>query len=276
MSLINFNFYSKYLAGNTEISVILPDLPFDADPKSFYLSGKKYPVLWLLHGTFGDHTDWLRRSAIELYAIEREIIVVMPSALNSNYSNWKNTMLGYNMYDHLTEELMPMIYGWFPASDKREDNFIAGLSMGGRGCIKYAVNRPELFAGAAALSAAPVNFDEMVPGAANPFLDPENPRTRISIENAGGMDSYINGEENVWAKLDALAGTGKLPQLIFACGEDDALIYPNFLKFADHCKEIGIDIDVFTLPGYRHEWRFWDLSIQHALDTFGLAPKRSF
>jgi Na+-driven multidrug efflux pump len=45
-----------------------------------------------------------------------------------------------------------MVYGWLPVSARREDNFIAGLSMGGRGTIKYAVNHPERFAAAAVLS----------------------------------------------------------------------------------------------------------------------------
>ncbi len=100
-------------------------------PEQFYGSGRKYKVLWLLHGTFGDHTDWVRKTNIEMYAVERNLAVVMPSALNSNYSNWNNTMLGFNMYDFLTEELMPLIYGWLPVSDKREDNFIAGSAWVG-------------------------------------------------------------------------------------------------------------------------------------------------
>ena len=76
-------------------------------------------MLWLLHGTFGDHTDWVRKTNIEMYATERNLVVVMPSALNSNYSNWNDYMLGYRMFDFLTEELMPMIYGWFPVSDNK-------------------------------------------------------------------------------------------------------------------------------------------------------------
>lgn len=68
-----------------------------------------------------------------MYATERNLVVVMPSALNSNYSNWDKFMMGYDMFDYLTEVLMPLIYGWLPVSDKREDNFIAGLSMGGPG-----------------------------------------------------------------------------------------------------------------------------------------------
>ena len=102
------------------------------------------------------------------------------------------------MFDYLTEELMPLIYGWLPVSDKREDNYIAGLSMGGRGTIKFAVNHPDKFAAAAVLSAAPVDFSLMSPGNPNMMLDCANPRTLASIENAGGLEAYQNSCENVW------------------------------------------------------------------------------
>ena len=143
MALVQMNFESRYLNNNHEISIILPDMPRDKTPAEFYGSGRKYKVLWLLHGTFGDHSDWIRKSNIELYACEKDLIVVMPSGLNANYANWEHFSIGYNMYDYLTEELMPLIYNWFPASDKREDNFIAGLSMGGSGTLVYALNHPE-------------------------------------------------------------------------------------------------------------------------------------
>lgn len=133
MALVHLNFSSKALGGNTDVNILLPDLPRGQSPAEFYASGKKYPVLWLLHGTYGDYTDWLRKSNVELYACEKELIVVMPSALNTDYANWPGFGLGYQAADYLTEELMPLVYGWLPASPKREDNFIAGLSMGGRG-----------------------------------------------------------------------------------------------------------------------------------------------
>ena len=82
MSLMTFNFQSSCLSGNTEITVILPDKPWKESPAEFYGSGKKYKVLWLLHGTFGDHTDWLRKSNIELYACEKDLIVVCPNGMN--------------------------------------------------------------------------------------------------------------------------------------------------------------------------------------------------
>ena len=270
MALLRVNFESQYLANNHEVYVILPDKPHEASPEAFYGSGKKYKVLWLLHGTYGDQTDWVRKSNIELYAAEKNLAVVMPPALNSNYSNWEQTMLGFRMFDYLTEELMPMVYGWLPISDKREDNFIAGLSMGGRGTIKYAVNHPERFAAAAVLSAAPVDMAEMRPGGPAYQLDTEAPRMKNTLLNAGGIDAFRNSNENVLPVIDRLAHTGKLPRLMFACGEADSMVYEAFRKFRAHCADIGLDAHWYTLPGYGHEWRFWDLAIQEALRFFGL------
>ena len=179
-------------------------------------------------------------------------------------------MLGYHMYDYLTEELMPLVYGWLPVSDKREDNFIAGLSMGGRGTVKFAVNHPEKFAAAAVLSATPMDFTKMSPTNPCPMMNTNDGRTRTTLLNAGGLDAFLNSNENVWKIIDEKAGTGELPKLMFACGEDDALIYGLFSDFRKHAEEIGLDACFFTRPGYKHEWRFWDLAIQEALRFFGL------
>lgn len=71
ISLVQFNFKSYYLNGNHTVSIILLDRPGDKKPAEFYNSGKKYKVLWLLHGTFGDHSDWIHKSNIKLYASEK-------------------------------------------------------------------------------------------------------------------------------------------------------------------------------------------------------------
>lgn len=274
MSILTYNFESEYLKNNHSITVILPDKPRTQTPRQFYGNGRKYKVLWLLHGTYGDHTDWVRKTNIEMYATEKNLVVVMPQALNSNYSNWGGEfMLGYRMYDYLTEELMPLAYGWLPVSPLRGDNFIAGLSMGGRGAIKYAVNFPEKFAATAILSAAPADYAQISPHNPNAILDSCHPRLRASIGNAGGLEAFQNSCENVWAAIDRLAPTGKLPRLMFACGRDDALIYSNLLMFREHCGEIGLDVHWMIREGYRHEWRFWDLAIQEALDFFGLTEQ---
>ena len=262
MSLVNLNFESQYLNGNTEISIVLPDKPQEVQANSFYSSGNKYKVLWLLHGGYGDHSDWVRKSMIEVYASELNLIVVMPSALNSFYSNWPKTMMGYNMYDFITEELMPLVYNWFPASSKRGDNFIAGLSMGGFGTVKFAVNYPEKFAAAAVLSAAPINIAGL-PGA----LD--SPIFHNLIDNIGGTDKFIKSADNTWAGIIETAKTKSLPALYFSCGTDDFLYKDTYLPFKEYAKANGIKIQFEEIASYGHEWRFWDIAIQKALRFFG-------
>lgn len=262
MAFLEFNFESQYLGNNHTVGIILPDKPRDVSPVKFYGSGKKYKVLWLLHGTYGDWSDWLRKSNIELYACEQDLAVVMPSALNSNYSNWPGFATGFNMYDYLIDELMPLIYNWFPISDKREDNFIAGLSMGGGGAIKYAVNYPEKFAAAAILSSSPREIDTYI-------LDQLTPRERNNVANAGGLAEYQNSYENTWRLLKEEAASGRLPRLYFCIGEDDGG-YERFIKFRSYAQSIGLNALFETEPGYKHEWRFWDKYIQRALSFFGL------
>ena len=269
MALMQLNFESEYLRGNTSVTVILPDRPRAQPPEMFYQSGQKHKVLWLLHGTFGDSTDWIRKSNIEVYACERDLIVVMPSALNSNYANWPDFSIGYNMFDYLTQELMPFVHGWLPASDKREDNYIAGLSMGGRGACVYALNHPQKFAGAAILSAAPRDIA---------WCKKNDPamyqRLHAAAKALYGSDrGFAASSENTWRLVDEMAGNPDLPMLYFASGMDDHL-YPAFVHFRKHAQKIGLKATFEEIPGYAHEWRFWDLTIQKALDFFGI-PKRA-
>lgn len=60
MALAALNFESQYLHGNTTVSIILPDKTRDVSPDAFYGAGIEYPVLWLLHGTSGDHSAWVQ------------------------------------------------------------------------------------------------------------------------------------------------------------------------------------------------------------------------
>lgn len=272
MALIKFNFESEFLGGNTEISVIMPDKPRTEKANDFYSSGAKYPVLWLLHGTFGDHTDWIRRSMIETHVRKKNIMVVCPSGLNANYANWPSFATGYNMYDYLLEELMPLIHNWFPASDKREDNFIAGLSMGGMGVCTYAFNHPEKFGGAACLSGYPTDIREMYESN-DPMWDRWG-KTAINYEK---LEDYLDGYENTMKVLrENVANKVDMPKLMFACGEKDFL-YPKFKEFREEAEnELKIDAKWFVLSDYKHEWPFWDIAIVEAMKYFGLFDRDSY
>jgi S-formylglutathione hydrolase FrmB len=284
MALVTMDVQSVFLNGNTEITVILPDIPWSAKPAEFYGSGKKYPVLWLLHGTFGDHTDWIRKSNIEVYACERDCIVVMMSALNTVYDDWPDFCMGFDNFRFITEELMPLIHNWFPASDKREDNFIAGLSMGGRGTMKISLERPELFGGAASLSSVPMEMDSDIEQLTKLFNTPkeeleEGPmnerRTWNDMHRAGSVEAYVNGRDNTWRHLKERAEDGTIvPKYFFSIGtEDGAYVDGRYDKFREYAKTLGINA-VFTEGPGRHEWRVWDRDIEKALDYFGIGKDK--
>ena len=274
MALVHLNFNSKYLSGATDVNVILPDCSRSQDPSAFYGSGKKYPVLWLLHGTFGDYSDWLRKTNVELYAEEKNLIVVMPSAQNSDYANWPDFGVGYRAFDYLTEELMPLIYGWFPASARREDNFIAGLSMGGRGAITYAWAHPEKFAAVYSMSAVPQDIrpaaEEALSAepAANPWAQLSRERTLARLRNAGGLEGYLASYQNLWDLTEEVAKREDMPKMYFSCGTEDPVAYKAFQLFRAHAGALGLRAEFIELEGYRHEWRFWEICIQDAIESF--------
>lgn len=264
MALVTMDFESQYLVGNTTVSVILPARPRDLDAADFYSSGKKYPVVWVLHGTHGDSTDWMRMSMLEVYARERNIICVMPSGLNADYTNWPGFATGFDMESYLVKELMPAIHGWFPASDRPEDNYIAGLSMGGQGALRYITKFPDKFAAAAILSFAPGNPRALENDSLAKGLRWEN-----VINNAGGKEKYIASDDNTWDKVIKMNKEGTLPKLYCCVGEEDFL-YDRVMAFKKMCQENNIGITFEEEAGYGHEWRFWNKYIEKAFDFFGL------
>lgn len=268
MAMVDLTLESIYLQGCTQVSVFLPDCPRDTKPSEFYSSGKKYKVLWLLHGTYGDHTDFVRRTMLEVYARERQLICVMPSGLNSDYINWSGFAGGYDMWNYLLEELMPMIQNWFPASDKKEDNFITGLSMGGMGAMKYLLNNTDKFAAGCIMSFAPINYDAMDENDPGLF---SGARGKNQISNQGGFEAFKNSNENSWRQILQLHEKGELPPMLFTIGEEDFLYDQYYLPFKKMCEEKRIPVAFDSVPGYGHEWRFWDQALEKAMDFFGVA-----
>lgn len=262
MALVSLNFESEYLNQNTQVEVILPDKPRGDSMKEFYNPKKKYKVLWLLHGTYGDSTDWLRRTRIELYASEKDMIVVMPSAMNSDYVNWPKFGLGYNFEDFFVKELMPLVYSWFPASSKKSDNFIAGLSMGGEGAASLGLTYPELFAKIGCLSFPLINYHNHKDGKfiTGDMAKGMSLRFKNQLENVGGLDKFMKSPYNTWDIF--FKSKKKLPKMYFYIGDEDFL-YKAHLEFkAEVEKKKSKNVVIKEYPGYHHEWRIWDLAIE--------------
>ena len=123
MALVSVHYRSDQLKKTVEILLTVPDCN-----GKFQKPLSEYPVVYLLHGLSEDASSWIRKSNVERYALERGLVLVMPSVDRSMYCDG---VLGQNYFTYLTRELPGYLEKVFGLSRKREQNFIMGFSMGG-------------------------------------------------------------------------------------------------------------------------------------------------
>jgi putative tributyrin esterase len=241
---LQMNFYSKELGKATGVNVIIPDKCRN--------STEPYKTLWLLHGLTDDHTAWMRFSSIERYANEWGIAVVMPGVDRSWYTN---TAYGVNYFNFVAKELPEVCRGLFIGmSAKREDNIVAGLSMGGYGALKLALSCPEQYGACISLSGS---------------LDVTRKGRTYNLEEWKSIFGYqiesaldlAGGEHDLFFLSTKNKEEGKpFPKLYLWCGLEDTLIDINRL-FDKHLENLCVE-HVYKESEGNHYWKWWDLHIQ--------------
>ncbi|MBR5586891.1 MAG: esterase family protein [Clostridia bacterium] len=253
MAFLEFNYYSKALSKRTVVNIILPEAK-KTQPGIGLGDKEGYKTLYLFHGLSQNHADWMRRSSIERYADKYGIAVVMPNVDRSWYSN---TAYGVNYFTFVTEELPEVCRGYFKGmSDKREDNFVAGLSMGGYGALKVALTYPEKFGGCVSLSGSlditrknrPVNLPEW-----KSIFD-FNMESPLELEGSE-HDLYALARKNQKG----------FPKMYIWCGtEDDPGLLESNRKLHRVLDELNVEHTYKESEG-DHSWPWWDLHIQDGL-----------
>ncbi|MDD3346558.1 alpha/beta hydrolase-fold protein [Oscillibacter sp.] len=271
MAVLNLDLYSYELAMNTQVTMLLPErrgVPHESR------DGAPYFVLYLLHGHGQDHTSWLRLTRLESYLQNTDVIVVMPNGGRGCYVDGAQT---HRYGTYLTKELPLALKNWFHISPKREETFIAGMSMGGYGALRAALSCPEQYGAAAGLSTA-VRMDrltELPPSAADKGLAiPTLSEVGENLHRVFGTPADYESTDFSLKKLarrlnDAAAPAPRLMQL---CGDDDPLLADNedFAAFIKaECPRLSHTFHV--TPGI-HDFDFWDREIRTALQFFGLLP----
>jgi S-formylglutathione hydrolase FrmB len=242
MASFAINFYSKEMDHHVDVTVMIPDTaPVD-----------NIPVLWLLHGMTGDHTGWIRNTCIERYSKKYGIAVVCPSAENSYYCDM---VYGKKFYSFVTRELVDYMRRIFRFSEKREDNYIAGLSMGGYGALRIALLNPEQYCATAPLSGV---------------LDIVSSLSHCSwsgiARNIWGENfaETVKGSDNdIFHIAETFPEDKEKPYVFVACGYNDFLLGQNKDAVAK-LYECGFHIDYMEGEG-EHNWDFWDPWINVAI-----------
>ena len=264
MTVLELNFLSKYLGYQTNVTVCLPR-PGQDDAADFYRPGMKFQTLYLLHGYSGDSTDYRDFTGIVRYANEARVAVVMPSGYNAFYTD---NPKGPRYFKYVSEELPQVCQSLFPLSAKREDNFVAGLSMGGHGAMKMGIMKCENYAAALCMSGSSPNPDTIREYASRrrrrAAVDEDLPTIDFRTLY-GHLDHFKGSVNDVWhhAKLNVDGGK-RLPQFFITVGDED-FAREGVESAHAYLADLGYDTTLEIVPGYGHEWDFWDLTLRKAL-----------
>ena len=255
MAIIEMNLSVGTLRMKTDVTVILPFYPTaDVDEgkrEEIFPTGKKYQVLWRLHGGAGNDMDYISYTNIVRYAEKHMLAVVMPSGYNMNYDDFEP---GMKVCTYIGEELPNIMRNLFPLSHRREDNFIGGLSMGSNGAQKVAVRYPENYAAVLAMSAG--SFDEGRDASKRTWTPPRMPMPPHKPDEMA---------ENCAILKKAIADGKQLPDFYMIWGEKD-FVRDGAIRSAQFLKDQGCTVYTEEVPGLGHEWELWDRTLEKALD----------
>lgn len=267
MANFRLYYYSEVLKMKVGVNVILPESTWGTSladrPR-----GYRYPVLWLQSGGGFDYTDWQRYTSLELYASEAGIAVVCSGTYCSGYMD---TVHGdFKYFSQLSIETPRVVRHLFPLSEKPEDNFLAGFSMGGYGSLKWLVRDPEqfaaigLFSGLKNMADLPIDDDAAMAGGNDEFY---------MFRSAFGKQAYVvNTESDICHMIDKQMAAGKkFPRAYMATGVEDAH-YQDNRQFMDKYAAQGLDIYRVIDHGY-HNWEYCDKHIKKYLDWLAAEGK---
>lgn len=263
MAVLSIKLFSNALHRTTLLTAIVPlEVPYlemlmnpEAKDKT-----KPFRSLYLLHGFFGCHTDWLNGTRIENLAAQHNIAVFCPSCENSFYLDDMVTNTLYEKY--VTEELIDFTRKMFPISKERKDTTIGGLSMGGYGSLRNGLKHSDVFGNIIALSSG-ILMDRLAKGEEqknNPIM-PESYYNHVF----GDATKIIGSDIDPKALASRVFAEKKdVPNIYMACGTED-VASPMNKDFSAYLDQIGMKHVFLEGPGI-HDWNYWDKYIENALN----------
>lgn len=233
--------FKTYLSRTTgAFRKVLVVLPPDYTPE------KAYPVLYLLHGIGGDHSEWSHGKPdivvgnLIASGEAPEMIVVMPNvrarandaANPSDVYSASHFAAFDNFINDLKNDLMPFIAKEYNIAEGRENTAIAGLSMGGREALYIGMSMPETFGYVGAFCPAPGVL---------PYYAEAGLFQTADFKLAEGYDSYILINAGQWDGV-----VGEWPE-----------------TYAKTLTDNGTENTFYVMPG-GHDFNVW----KHGLYNF--------
>jgi S-formylglutathione hydrolase FrmB len=238
---------------------------FDLPPSYATSPGRKYPVVYALHGLFEGPEFWEQRGLASILARLRESGAVpdfVVVAVDGDNSFFINSPAG-RYQDMLTRDLIPHVEATLRVVPGRAGRALLGISMGGYAALRVAFEHPSLVTAVATHSAMLL---ERIPTAAQGAG-----RWQMAAFHHVFGDPIDPG---LWAENDPLTWARRVdpravPALFIDCGADDRYGLANGHRDLDRILTArGIPHD-FALPPGDHGYDFVRARIELSLRFLG-------
>lgn len=254
--IVTDSLFSAVLSTSVKYNVYLPD--------GYAESSRTYPVVYLLHGLYGNYDDWrmrghMRGVADELIASGEAVpmIIIMPNAGDADVHNVQNGYFNVKDWayeDFFFKEFMPAVEAKYHAVGDKGHRAIMGLSMGGGGSTVYAQRHPDLFSSCYAMSAWMDNKSDNV-------KKPDAPEDKLyivgeSVCEHSTLDFLDKADATTLDKLRTV-------KWMVDCGDDDFLLVLNE-QFHQKMRKSRVPCE-FRVRNGGHTWEYWHQALRLAL-----------
>ena len=258
-------------------------------PADYATSGRRYPVVYLLHGLGGNEDNWVKGGHADAAAdrLNLQAILIMPDGDDGFYVNWAapvdyekclqtNRIFGLQpedpkaycvkqprYEDYIVKDLVAHVDATYRTIPNRNARGIGGLSMGGFGALELAMRHPDVFGATASHS----GVDVLVP------IDGDIKKWGHNVEPIGAHVRRIFGNDlENWKSHDPAVLAQKLKDgqlaIYVDCGTEDSFkLMPSAQYLHQLLDKAGVHHAFYLGPG-DHNFKFWSVRIEESLKFF--------
>ena len=244
--------YSAKMARDITTVVIVPEQYFAPEKL-----GNRYPVLYLLHGAYGDYSNWSKKANLDAIASQYSMIIVCPDGQDSWYYD-SPIDPSFQFETFISKELVKYVDRNYRTVAEPAMRAITGLSMGGHGALWNAFRHPDVFGSCGSMS-----------GGVD--ITPFPGRWHIA-ERLGNYE----GNKDVWAAhsvINLVPALKKGQNIIIDDGNEDFFLEVN-LNLHEALLKHGIAHDFIVRPG-NHSWDYWVNALDYQVLFFHKAFTRA-
>ncbi|MGU7779268.1 alpha/beta hydrolase [Burkholderia sp. PU8-34] len=234
-------------------TVVLPDA---------YVHGshtEHFPVVYALHGSGGDHTDWTSNTRIGELADRYHVILVMPDGGHESWYIDSPFDSGSRYETFVGKEVVSYVDAHFRTIATKHARAITGLSMGGFGALRIALDEPDTFGAVGSIS-----------GAVDPRNCEDEPHIDHVFGDPGRHPSFWNRNAIIESARTFMHAH---IDLTIDCGRDDSFVGSN-RTLHERLIALGVPHDYAERAG-GHTWDYWANAIRYQVRFFATSFERS-